>query len=68
MLGASVKGQTIHGICENLEQAPSDVAVRGYLNAQLTVEALPEIEDRLNAALVAQIGARVFKHPRNTPK
>lgn len=66
VLGASVKQMTIHGMCESLACAPSDVAVRGYLNAQLTVEALPDIEDRLNAALAAQIPRRVFKRPRDT--
>jgi hypothetical protein len=66
MLGASVKQMTIHGMCESLEKAPSDVAVRGYLNAQLTVENLPEIEDRLNAALAGQIPRRVFKRARDT--
>lgn len=66
VLGASVKQQTIHGICDSLEQAPSDVAVRGYLNAQLTVARLPDIEAGLNAALAAQIPQRVFKRPRDT--
>lgn len=66
VLGASVKQMTIHGVCESLEDAPSDVAVRGYLNAQLTVETLPDIEERLNAALAGQIPRRVFKRPRDT--
>jgi hypothetical protein len=66
VLGASVKQQTIHGVCESLEHAPSDVAVRGYLNAQLRVDELPQIEERLNAALAAQIPRRVFKRPRDT--
>lgn len=66
MLGASVKQMTIHGVCESLENAPSDVAVRGYLNAQLTVGDLPDIEDHLNAALAAQIPRRVFRRGRDT--
>ena len=66
VLGASVKQMTIHGVCESLENAPSDVAVRSYLNAQLTVEALPDIEDHLNAALASQIPRRVFKRGRDT--
>ena len=61
-----MKQQTIHGVCESLANAPSDATVRGYLNAQLTVEALPDIEDQLNAALAAQIPRRVFKRPRDT--
>jgi IS4 transposase len=66
MLGASVKQMTIHGLCESLENAPSDGAVRGYLNAQLRVENLPEIEDRMNAVLAAQIPRRVFNRGRDT--
>ena len=66
VLGASVKQQTIHGVCASLEHVPSDAAVRGYLNAQLTVNELPDIEAGLNAALAAQIPRRVFKRPRDT--
>jgi putative transposase len=66
VLGASAKRMTIHGMCESLENAPSDVAVRGYLNAQLTVEDLPQIERQMNAALAAQIPRRVFKRARDT--
>jgi len=70
LLGVSVEGKTMaprratfHGMCESLIDAPSDVSIRGYLNAQLTVERLPEIEDCLNRALAMQIPTRVFKHP-----
>ena len=66
VLGASAKQMTIHGMCESLTNAPSDVAVRGYLNAQLRVESLPEIERQLNAAVAAQIPQRVFKRARDT--
>ena len=66
MLGASAKRMTIHGMCASVTHAPSDVAVRGYLNAQLKVEGLPEIERQLNAALAAQIPRRVFKRARDT--
>jgi len=33
-----------------LEDAPSDTVVRGYLNKQLTVEALPDMAPRSRAA------------------
>jgi hypothetical protein len=66
VLGVSAKGGTIHELCESLENAPSDVTVRSYLNEQLTVDRLPEIEASLNAALATQIPRRVFKRARNT--
>jgi len=66
LLGVSVEGKTIHALCAGLSGAPSDTLVRNNLNEQLTVERLPEIEDRLNYALAAQIPNRVFKRPRDT--
>ena len=57
---------TFHEMCASLEDAPSDTVVRGYLNEQLTVEALPDIERQLNAALATQIPGRVFKRARDT--
>lgn len=66
LLGVSAGKRTVHSTCENLVHAPSDATVRNYLNAQLTVERLPEIEDQINAALASQIPSRVFKRPRDT--
>lgn len=66
VVGASVKRATIHGVCAGLVNAPSDTAVRGYLNAQLTVDDLPDIERCLNAALASRIPRRVFKKARDT--
>ncbi len=66
MLGVSAKKTTVHGMCASLEDAPSGRTVRGHLNAQLTVDGLPEIEQQLNAALAAQIPKRVFKKARDT--
>ena len=66
LLGVSAGKRTVHSTCENLVDAPSDATVRNYLNAQLTVERLPEIEDQINAALASQIPSRVFKRPRDT--
>jgi IS4 transposase len=66
LLGVSAKKATIHGMCAGVQNAPSDSTVRGYLNAQLRVEELPDIEQRMNAALAAQIPRRVFKKGRDT--
>jgi hypothetical protein len=66
LLSVSVGHATIHGVCESLSDAPSGAAVRGYLNQQLRVERLTEIEDCFNQALAAQIPSRVFKRARDT--
>lgn len=41
---ASVTGSAIEGSCNSLETAPSGMTVRGYLNNELCVTQLPEIE------------------------
>lgn len=66
LLSVSVRHATIHGVCESLSDAPSGAAVRGYLNQQLTVERLADIEQCFNQALAAQIPSRVFKRERDT--
>ena len=66
LLGVSAKQSTIHGVCQSMEEAPSDATVRGYLNEQLTVQKLSVIEKQLNAALASQVPSRAFKRPRNT--
>ena len=66
LLGVSAKQGTIHGVCQSLSDAPSDATVRNYLNEQLTVERLGEIEHHLNEALASQIPSRVFKRGRDT--
>ena len=66
LLGVSAKQSTIHGVCQSMEEAPSDATVRGYLNEQLTVKKLSMIEKQLNAALASQVPSRVLKRPRNT--
>ena len=66
LLGVSASQGTIHELCKSMSQAPSDSTVLGYLNEQLQVERLSEIEQALNEALASQIRRRVFKAPRDT--
>jgi hypothetical protein len=66
LLGVSAKQGTLHSVCQGMQAAPSDTTVRGYLNEQLTVENLQQIERQINAALGAQIARRVFKRARDT--
>jgi putative transposase len=61
LLGVGVKGGTIEATCADLVGTPDPETIRQYLNEQLTVETLPELEQNLNAALAAQIPRRVYR-------
>lgn len=60
---ASVTGAAIEGTCNSFENAPSGATVRAYLNDELTVTALPEIEARLQSQLRANLPRRLWKRP-----
>src|SRR3989442_5289731 len=59
LLGVAVNRGTIEAVCADLVGAPDPQTIRGYLNEQLCVEELPELERRLNAALAAELPPRV---------
>src|SRR3989454_9465650 len=58
LLGVAVNRGTIEAVCADLGGAPDPQTIRGYLNEQLCVEELPELERRLNAALAAELPPR----------
>jgi hypothetical protein len=62
LLGVAVNRGTIESVCADLVGTPDSQTIRGYLNAQLRVEELPELERRLNAALAAEMPPRVRRH------
>ena len=51
VLKASVTGRAIEGTCNSLENAPSGMTVRSYLNEELPVTELFEIESQLRRQL-----------------
>lgn len=53
LIGVGVKKGTIESVCTELADAPDGETVRGYLNQQLRVEDLPQLERQINAALAA---------------
>jgi len=59
LLGVAVHQGTIESVCADLVGTPDPQTIRGYLNEQLRVEELPELERRLNAALAAELPPRV---------
>ena len=64
LLGVAVNRSTLEAVCMDWIAAPDPETVRRYLNEQLCVEDLLELERRLNAALHAEIPHRVWRQAR----
>lgn len=62
LLGVAVNRGTIESVCADLVGTPNPQTIRGYLNEQLRVEELPELERHLNEALAAELPPRVRRH------
>jgi hypothetical protein len=65
LLGIAVNRSTLEAVCTDWTAASDPETVRRYLNEQLCVEDLPELEQRLNAALRAEIPRRVWRQARD---
>ena len=57
--GVAVSRDTIESVCTDWIDTVNTETIRGYLNEQLTLEGLPELDRRLNAALAAEIPVRI---------
>ncbi len=64
LLGASIQQTTIEAVCEDWVAAPVGNTVRKYLKEQICAEDLPDLEARLNRALVADLPPRRWRKPR----
>jgi len=64
LLGTAVQQSTIEAVCAEMVSAPVGNTIRGYLNDQLCVEELPDLEEKLNQALVSKLPQRLGRHPR----
>lgn len=53
LIGVAAKRGTLNSVCQELPAAPDAETVRLYLDAQLKVADLPELERRFNRALAA---------------
>lgn len=65
LLGVASNRGTLQSVCTDWLGIADPETVRGYLNDQLCVEDLPELERQLNAALAAQTPRRVYRAPQN---
>jgi putative transposase len=61
LLGVAANCGTVQALGTDLVGSPDPETIRGYLREQLRVEDLPELEQRLNAALAKEIPARVWR-------
>ncbi len=64
LLGVAANRGTIEAVCADLVGSPDAETIRGYFKEQLCVEDLPDLERRLNASLVHEIPARVWRRAR----
>ncbi|MCJ7434036.1 MAG: transposase [Anaerolineales bacterium] len=60
---ASVTGAAIEGTCNTFEDAPTGMTVRSYLNGELSVTELQEIECKLQTMLKIDLPRRLWKWP-----
>lgn len=58
---AAVRQETIESVCRDFAGLVDGETIRGYLNAQIQVDGLQELERRVNQALVAGIPRRLWK-------
>ncbi len=65
LLGVARKRGTLQAVCTDWLGMADPETIRGYLNDQLRIEDLPELEHRLNAALVAQTPKRIYRAPQD---
>jgi putative transposase len=65
LLGVAVGQDTLESVCADWLETPDSDTIRGYLNKQLTVKGLSELERRLNTALAAEIPQRVWRRARD---
>jgi putative transposase len=61
VIKASVEGESIESICQDLDAVPTGHTVRDYLNEQLPTEDLDNIEEQVKAALTTDLPKRVWR-------
>ena len=65
LLGVAANRGTLQAVCTDWLGLADPETIRGYLNDQLRVEELPELERQINAALVRQIPKRIYCAPQD---
>jgi putative transposase len=63
VIKASVTGAAIEGTCNSMKDTPTGMTVRTYLNEELSITQLPEIERKMQIQLQADLPRRLWKKP-----
>ena len=64
LLATCASGETLEAVCRDLVETPEADTVRSYFNEQLTLDALPALQQQLNEALSAEIPPRLRRKPQ----
>lgn len=65
LLGVASDQGTIESVCAELASTPDPQTIRNYINEQICIDQLPQLEQQLNQALIRNIPPRVWRHPRD---
>ena len=63
LIRAAVTRQTIETVCHSLAEVVDGETVRGYLNEQIRLDRLDQLEQQSNQMLVAGLPRRLWKTP-----
>jgi putative transposase len=63
LIRAAITGQTIETVCHTLVKVVDGETIRGYLNDQIRVDRLDQLEQQSNQMLVAGLPRRLWKTP-----
>lgn len=61
LLAVAANQGTIESVCADLATTPNPETIRQYINEQLCVEELPQLETALNRALAAKLPPRLWR-------
>ena len=64
LLGVAATKNTLEAVCAELETSPCAATIRSYVNEQLTVEELPQLERAMNEALAHALAPPLFVRQR----
>jgi putative transposase len=65
LLGVAVNAGTIEAICADLVGTPDPQTIRDYLNEQICVAELAQLEAQVNRALIKDIPPRIWRRPQD---
>ena len=65
LLAVAANQGTIEAVCADLVGTPDPQTIRDYINEQICVEELAQLETQMNKALVQHLPPRVWRRPQD---